>query len=193
MIMNAIRTAIGMSLLGTLTGLSAPQQTQPATTVATVPRVVRINGGFRPGNGVAAAPVESVTFSIYKDETDRTLYPVLDVTLVSPALTRRPRAWVFQPDGLPEFTAVMKGWKIALSRSERPRISPATKPLATPVKNPKNVFFSVMPVATHKLFSFRARHLAKSPFSHPLNIPILDLMQLRIRKLSKICDGFDTK
>src|SRR5229473_2829896 len=92
-----------------------------------------------------------------------------------------------------EFTAVIKGWKMALSRSERPNISPATKPLTTPMTKPKKVFFSVMPVATQRLFSLRARHLAKSPLSQPLNISILDLMQLKIRKLSKICDGFDTK
>ena len=46
-----------------------------------------------------------------------------------------------------EFTAVMKGWKIALSRSERPRTSPAMKPLATPVTKPKNVFFNVTAAA----------------------------------------------
>jgi hypothetical protein len=51
-----------------------------------------------------------------------------------------------------EFTAVMKGWKMADSRSERPRISPATKPLATPVRKPKKVFFSVTAVAIQRLF-----------------------------------------
>jgi hypothetical protein len=51
-----------------------------------------------------------------------------------------------------EFTAVMKGWKIALRRSDRPRMSPTTNPLATPVTKPKNVFFSVIAVATQRLF-----------------------------------------
>src|SRR6267378_3813551 len=92
-----------------------------------------------------------------------------------------------------EFTAVMKGWKIALSRSERPRISPTTKPLDTPVTKPKKVFFSVMAVATHRLFSLRTMHLAKSPLNQPLNTPILDLRQLRMRKCSNISDGLDTK
>ncbi len=92
-----------------------------------------------------------------------------------------------------EFTAVMKGWKMADSRSERPRISPATKPLATPVRKPKKVFFSVTAVAIQRLFWLRARHLVKSPFSQPLKVPSLDLTQLRTRKLSKISDGLEMK
>src|SRR5271156_6599980 len=92
-----------------------------------------------------------------------------------------------------EFTAVMKGWKIALSRSERPKISPTTNPLDTPVTKPKKVFFSVTAVATQRLFSLRTRHMAKSPFDQPLSTPSLDLMQLRTRNCWKISDGFDTK
>src|SRR6266566_1874022 len=92
-----------------------------------------------------------------------------------------------------EFTAVIKGWKMALSRSERPNTNPATKPLDTPVANPKNVFFSVMAVAIQRLLSLRAMHLAKSPLNQLLNTPSLDLRQLRIRKCSKISDGLDTK
>ncbi len=92
-----------------------------------------------------------------------------------------------------EFTAVMKGWKIALRRSERPKISPTTKPLETPSRKPKNVFFRVMAVATQRLFSVRAMHLAKSPLNQPLNTPSLDLKQPRIRKCWKISEGFETK
>jgi hypothetical protein len=51
-----------------------------------------------------------------------------------------------------EFTAVMKGWKMALSRFDRPRASPAMNPLATPVTNPKNVFLSVIAAAIQRLF-----------------------------------------
>src|SRR5882724_11530227 len=92
-----------------------------------------------------------------------------------------------------EFTAVMNGWKMSLSRSDRPKSNPAAKPDETPKTNPKKVFFSVMAVAIQRLFSFRAMHLAKSPLNQPLNTPNLDLRQLRIRKCSKISDGFDTK
>src|SRR6201746_1241418 len=92
-----------------------------------------------------------------------------------------------------EFTAVMNGWKISLSRSDRPNSNPAAKPDDTPKTNPKKVFFNVMAVAIQRLFSFRAMHLAKSPLNQPLNTPNLDLKQLRIRKCSKISDGFDTK
>src|SRR4051812_4847099 len=92
-----------------------------------------------------------------------------------------------------EFTAVMKGWKMSLRRSDRPNSNPAAKPDDTPVINPKKVFFSVIAVAIQRLFSFRAMHLAKSPLNQPLNTPNFDLRQLRIRTWSKISDGFDTK
>lgn len=62
-----------------------------------------------------------------------------------------------------EFTAVMNGWKIALSRSDRPSRRPAANPDVTPKKKPKKVFFSVTAVAIQRLFSFFAGHLAMSP------------------------------
>ena len=46
-------------------GLSA-QQTQ--TPSAAVPRLVRIANTFRPASGLAAAPVESITLSVYREE-----------------------------------------------------------------------------------------------------------------------------
>src|SRR5713226_2000315 len=72
-----------------------------------------------------------------------------------------------------EFTAVIKGWKMALRRSERPRTSPTTKPEETPVKKPKKVFFSVTAVATHRLLSKRAMQRPKSPLDQPLKTPSL--------------------
>lgn len=39
---------------------------------------------------------------------ERTTYPVFDVTLVGPQLIPKPRAWKFQPQGLPAFSAIMK-------------------------------------------------------------------------------------
>ncbi|MGB7127168.1 MAG: hypothetical protein WBD42_10120, partial [Methylovirgula sp.] len=42
------------------------------------------------------------------DPQERTTHPILDVTLVAPALVSTPRAWTFKPAGLPEFTATMK-------------------------------------------------------------------------------------
>lgn len=43
-----------------------------------------------------------------EEPKDRTLHPVLDVILVRPTLSQRPRAWTFQIEGLPEFSATMK-------------------------------------------------------------------------------------
>lgn len=44
-----------------------------------------------------------------EDEAEeRTIYPVIDVTLVSPTLLPIPRAWRFQPEGLDEFSATMR-------------------------------------------------------------------------------------
>src|SRR5437868_15249387 len=70
-----------------------------------------------------------------------------------------------------EFTAVMNGWKMSLSRSDRPNSNPAAKPDDTPKMNPKQVFFSVIAVAIQRLFSLRTIHLAKSPLNHPLYTP----------------------
>src|SRR5882757_5478890 len=82
---------------------------------------------------------------------------------------------------------------MALRRSERPSNNPAAKPEDTPITNPKKVFFNVIAVAIQRLFSLRAMHLATPPSNQPLKMPILDLMQPRIRKCSKISDGFETK
>src|SRR5258708_39695033 len=82
---------------------------------------------------------------------------------------------------------------MALSRSERPSKRPAANPDDTPITKPKNVFFRVTAVAIQRLFSLRDMHLAKSPLNQPLKTPSFDLRQLRIRKCSKISEGFDTK
>src|SRR5216684_643748 len=89
---------------------------------------------------------------------------------------------------------------MALSRSERPRISPATKPLDTPVTKPKKVFFSVMAVAIQRLFSLRAIHLAKSPLNQPVNVGMQIISPLPDRKhggadqrLPKQCTGGSTR
>ncbi|MET4208634.1 hypothetical protein [Bradyrhizobium sp. LA2.1] len=40
---------------------------------------------------------------------ERTIYPIVNVTLISPTLLPKPRSWRFQPaDGLPEFSAKMR-------------------------------------------------------------------------------------
>jgi hypothetical protein len=47
------------------------QQLQPTGTT-TVPKLVRFNGSFRPANGQQAQPVESVTLSVYSEQTGGT-------------------------------------------------------------------------------------------------------------------------
>ena len=48
-------------------------------------------------------------WALAEDEpTEHTIYPVVDVTLISPVLLPFPRSWRFQPDGLPEFNATMR-------------------------------------------------------------------------------------
>src|SRR5580693_7061741 len=42
------------------------QQPQPT---ATVPKLVRFSGSFRPANGLPAQTVESVTLAVYRDQT----------------------------------------------------------------------------------------------------------------------------
>ncbi|MBW7950166.1 MAG: hypothetical protein H3C55_12555 [Pseudorhodoplanes sp.] len=44
-----------------------------------------------------------------EEPDERTVYPIIDVTLIAPVLLPVPRSWVFQPiDGLPEFRATMR-------------------------------------------------------------------------------------
>jgi hypothetical protein len=48
-------------------------------------------------------------WALAEDEpSEHTIYPVIDVTLISPILLPMPRSWTFQPDGLPEFRATMR-------------------------------------------------------------------------------------
>lgn len=66
--------------------------------------------GVRPNNLIPARefPGRSGLWTAPEEPTERTVYPVLDVTLISPALVEKPRAWRFKPQGLPEFTAMMR-------------------------------------------------------------------------------------
>lgn len=43
-----------------------------------------------------------------EENEQRTIWPILDVTLISPVLMNKPRVWRFRPDGLPEFSAKMR-------------------------------------------------------------------------------------
>lgn len=45
--------------------------------------------------------------------------PVIEVTLVKPALVHTPRSWTFKPDGLPEFDAVMRDAKVLRAIEEK--------------------------------------------------------------------------
>lgn len=45
------------------------------------------------------------------EQSKRTLYPELEVTLISPVLLPKARSWRFQPLGLPEFSAKMEDKK----------------------------------------------------------------------------------
>ena len=51
---------------------------------------------------------QSGVWAILAEDDQRTTYPVYDVVLVAPALVATPRAWRFQAEGLPEFSATMK-------------------------------------------------------------------------------------
>jgi len=55
--------------------------------------------------------IQSGLWAIQEEQAERTLNPVLDVTLVAPQLVAKPRSWIFRPEGLPEFSAKMKDMK----------------------------------------------------------------------------------
>lgn len=70
---------------------------------AAAPLVLVPSGQFAERSGLWALQ------TVEEAPTERTIYPVIDVTLVSPVLVPKPRSWLFQPDdGLPEFRATMK-------------------------------------------------------------------------------------
>jgi hypothetical protein len=58
-------------------------------------------------------PERSGLWAIVADDnsSSRTSYQVIDVTLISPVLIKKPRAWRFQADGQPEFSATMQDEK----------------------------------------------------------------------------------
>src|SRR5580704_15347150 len=65
--MRDIRLRITATLLGLYCATVAyAQQPQPT---ATVPKLVRFSGSFRPADGAPAHTVESVTLSVYRDQT----------------------------------------------------------------------------------------------------------------------------
>lgn len=53
-----------------------------------------------------------------EEEHFRTVWPVLDVTLVGPMLVSKPRSWKFRPEGLPEFSAKMQDPKFLAALEE---------------------------------------------------------------------------
>jgi len=62
-------SVIGLSLILGLSGQQGLPDHQASTSV---PRLLRINNTFHPANGLPAAPVESVTLSVYSEETGGT-------------------------------------------------------------------------------------------------------------------------
>ena len=47
-----------------------------------------------------------------QDVQEQITHPVMEVTLVKPALVHKPRSWTFKPDGFPEFDAVMRDVRV---------------------------------------------------------------------------------
>ena len=71
--MKTIRPRTAAILLSILCGVVGyGQESQPGAAVrkaGVVPNVIRFSGSFRPANGMQAQAVESVTLSIYRDQT----------------------------------------------------------------------------------------------------------------------------
>lgn len=53
-------------------------------------------------------PERGGLWRLEEEEQERTRHLVMDVTLIGPVLIASPRAWTFQPEGLPPFKAIMK-------------------------------------------------------------------------------------
>ena len=59
----------GLVCLGFMPALHAQSQQGSSTAITAVPRLVWFSGTFRPADGSPSAPVESVTLSVYHDDT----------------------------------------------------------------------------------------------------------------------------
>lgn len=71
--MTLPRTGLALAILVVgLASSAGAEQASPAGTTTSVPRVIRLDGQLAPLNGVAAAPVETVTLAIYASATDST-------------------------------------------------------------------------------------------------------------------------
>jgi hypothetical protein len=77
-----------------ITGVGLKEQSGSA------PLILVPNTLFAEGGGLWEQEDEAIP--------ERITRPVVDVTLVKPALVHTARAWTFKPDGLPEFEAVMR-------------------------------------------------------------------------------------
>ena len=73
--MRTIPRALALVFLGLLCAtslLAQPTQPTTTTTLTAAPRLVRVSSTFYPADGLAAAPVESVMFAIYAQESGGT-------------------------------------------------------------------------------------------------------------------------
>lgn len=117
--------------------------------IATVRVVCHSLAPSRPATLIKPSSIERALSDVLKNTRNTTTIHEVTTFEVSPMPNASTMIGAKAMRGI-EFTAVMKGWKIALSRFDRPRIGPAAKPLDPPNTKPKKVFFSVMAVAIQR-------------------------------------------
>jgi hypothetical protein len=132
-----VRVVAALVCLGLASALHA-QSVQPAGTVVTaVPRLVWFSGAFRPADGSPTAPVESVTLSVYHDETGgQPIWQETQNVIVAASGRFNVLVGSSTPDGLPAdlFTSGQPRWLgVRFNRPgehEQPRMQLASVPYA---------------------------------------------------------------
>jgi len=129
--------AAGLICLGLAPALFAQSAQSSGTAVTAVPRLVWFSGAFSPADGSPAAPVESVTLSVYHDETggEAIWQETQNITIGSSGRFNVLVGSV-TPDGLPVglFTSGQPRWLgVRFARPgehEQPRVQLASVPYA---------------------------------------------------------------
>lgn len=129
--------AAGLLCLGLAPALHAQQAQGSVATLTAVPRLFWFSGTFHPAEGSSAAPVESVTLSVYRDETGgEPIWQETQNVVIGSGGNFNVLVGSATPDGLPVdlFTEGQPRWLgvrfVRSGEREQPRLQLASVPYA---------------------------------------------------------------
>jgi hypothetical protein len=133
----ASRLAAGLVCLGLTPALHAQSSQGSGTALTAVPRLVWFSGAFRPADGSPVSPVESVTLSVYHDETGgEPIWQETQNVVIGSGGNFNVLVGSATPDGLPVelFISGQPRWLGVLfartGEHEQPRVQLASVPYA---------------------------------------------------------------